>query len=66
MPSPIVFLQILEQSIHPTPTACSPFFKDYLKKDYREIIDLVVEMDRIRSLLAIITIPHFTTLQIFF
>jgi len=39
------------------------FFKDYLKKDYREIIDLIVEMDRIRSLLGLSTIPHFTTLQ---
>jgi len=41
------------------------FFKDYLKKDYREIIDLIVEMDRIRSLLGLSTIPHFTTLQKF-
>jgi hypothetical protein len=41
------------------------FFKDYLKKDYREIIDLIVEMDRIRSLLRLSTIPHFTTLQKF-
>jgi flagellar motor component MotA len=32
------------------------FFKDYLKKDYREIIDLIVEMDRIRSLLGLSTI----------
>jgi hypothetical protein len=35
------------------------FFKDYLKKDYREIIDLIVEMDRIQNLLGLITIPHF-------
>ena len=41
------------------------FFKDYLKKDYREIIDLIVEMDHIRSLLGLSTIPHFTTLQKF-
>jgi len=39
------------------------FFKDYLKKDYREIIDLIVEMDRIPSLSGLSTIPHFTTLQ---
>ena len=41
------------------------FFKDYLKKDYREIIDLIVEMDRIRNLLGLSTIPHCTTLQKF-
>jgi len=41
------------------------FFKDYLKKDYREIIDLIVEIDRIRSLLSFSIISHFTTQQIF-
>jgi hypothetical protein len=41
------------------------FFKDYLKKDYRESIDLIVEMDRIRNLLGLSTIPHFTPLQKF-
>ena len=40
------------------------FFKDYLKKDYREIIALIVEMDRIRIYWTH-TIPHFTTLQKF-
>ena len=41
------------------------FFKDYLKKDYREITDFIVELDRIRNLLDLSTIPHFTTLQKF-
>ena len=41
------------------------FFKDYLKKDYREIIDLIVEMDRIRKVLGLSSIPHFMTLQKF-
>jgi len=41
------------------------FFKDYLTKDYHEIIDLIVEMDRIRSLWGHSTIPHFTILQKF-
>ena len=41
------------------------FLKDYLKKDYRDIIDLIAEMDRIRSLLELSNIPHFTTLQKF-
>jgi hypothetical protein len=41
------------------------FFKDYLKKDYSEIIDLIVEMDHNWNLLGLRTIPHFTTLQKF-
>jgi len=41
------------------------FFKDYLKKDYHEIIDLIVEKDRIRNVLRLSTIPYFTTLQKF-
>jgi hypothetical protein len=41
------------------------FFKDYLKKDYREIIDLIVEKDHIRNIMGLSTIPHFTTLQKF-
>lgn len=41
-------------------------FKEYRKEDYRTIIWDLEEMDRIREVLELATIPHFTTLQKFF
>ena len=41
-------------------------FKEYRKEDYRTIIWNLEEMDRIREVLELATIPHFTTLQKFF
>ena len=40
-------------------------FKEYRKEDYRSIIWNLEEMDRIRAVLDLKTIPHFTTLQKF-
>ena len=40
-------------------------FKEYRKEDYRTIIWNLEEMDRIRAVLGLTTIPHFTTLQKF-
>jgi hypothetical protein len=40
-------------------------FKEYRKEDYRTIIWDLEEMDRIREVLGLTTIPHFTTLQKF-
>ena len=40
-------------------------FKEYRKEDYRTVIWNLEEMDRIRDVLGLTTIPHFTTLQKF-
>ncbi|WP_321508388.1 IS5 family transposase [uncultured Methanoregula sp.] len=40
-------------------------FKEYRKEDYRTVIWNLEEMDRIRAVLGLTTIPHFTTLQKF-
>jgi hypothetical protein len=40
-------------------------FKEYRKEDYRSIIWDLEEMDRIREVLGLTTVPHFTTLQKF-
>jgi len=40
-------------------------FKEYRKEDYRTVIWNLEEMDRIREVLGLTTIPHFTTLQKF-
>ena len=40
-------------------------FKEYRKEDYRTVICDLEEMDRIREVLGLTTIPHFTTLQKF-
>jgi len=40
-------------------------FKEYRKEDYRTVIWNIEEMDRIRAVLGLATIPHFTTLQKF-
>lgn len=40
-------------------------FKEYRKEDYRTVIWNLEEMDRIRTVLGLTTIPHFTTLQKF-
>jgi hypothetical protein len=37
-------------------------FKEYRKEDYRTIIWNFEKMDRIRAILGLITIPHFTAL----
>ena len=41
-------------------------FKEYRKEDYRTVASDLEEMDRIRGVLELETIPHFTTLQKFF
>ena len=40
-------------------------FKEYRKEDYRTVIWNLEEMDRIRAVLGLATIPHSTTLQKF-
>jgi transposase len=40
-------------------------FKEYRKEDYRTIIWDLEEMDRIREILGLTTMPHFTTIQKF-
>ena len=40
-------------------------FKEYRKEDYRTVIWNLEEMDRIRDVIGLATIPHFTTLQKF-
>ena len=40
-------------------------FKEYRKEDYRTVIWNLEEMDRIREVLGLTTVPHFTTLQKF-
>ena len=40
-------------------------FKEYRKEDYRTVIWNLEEMDRIRAVLGLKTLPHFTTLQKF-
>jgi len=40
-------------------------FKEYRNEDYRTVIWNLGEMDRIRAVLGLTTIPHFTTLQKF-
>jgi len=40
-------------------------FKEYRNEDYRTIICDLEEMDRIREVLELTSIPHFTTLQKF-
>jgi len=41
-------------------------FKESRKQDYRTVVDDLEEMDRIRQVLGLKGIPHFTTLQKFF
>jgi hypothetical protein len=40
--------------------------KKYFKSTYRDVTDILEEMPRIRELIDLITVPHFTTIQKFF
>lgn len=40
-------------------------FKEYLREDYRDIVEMVDLMTSVREILELETVPHFTTLQKF-